>query len=251
MTESFFIGTGAEQIFASYHPPSGGAGRVLTIICPPLLSEYQRTHSALRDLAIALAQAGQHVVRFDYRGCGDSFGELDETTISDWLDDIALVEREGREISDCRVVHLLGVRAGALLAARAATLTSTIKRVVLWDPIVDGTEYVQSLRQAQEGLCDLHPYLGRTQRREALREYAGYTLSDRMVNELAALDARVYSSLPTGVLHVVSTMPELRFPLHAIPCDNVAFQCDWDIVSNEPLTPRPVIERLVACLTHP
>jgi pimeloyl-ACP methyl ester carboxylesterase len=251
MTESFFIGSGAEQIFASYHPPAGGAGRVLTIICPPFFSEYQRTHSTLRDLAIALAQTGQHVVRFDYRGSGDSFGELEETTVSDWLEDIALVEREGREISDCRAVQLLGVRAGALLACRSAGITAAVRRVVLWDPVVDGAEYVQSLRQAQEGLCDLHPYLGRAERREAMREYAGYTLCDRMVDELSALDGRVFSSLPAGMLHVISTVPELRFPVQGICCDNVAFQCDWDIVSNEPLTPRPVIERLLACLTHP
>ena len=190
-------------------------------------------------------------MRFDYRGSGDSFGELEDTTLADWLEDIALVEREGREISDGRVVHLLGVRAGALLACRSAAVASTIKRVVLWDPIVDGSGYVETLRQAQVELCDLHPHLGRAQRREAMREYAGYTLSDRMVGELSSLDARVYSSLPAGMLHVVSTLPENSFPVHAIPYENVAFQCDWDIVSNEPLMPRPVIERLVACLHVP
>ena len=226
---------------------------MLTIICPPLFSEYQRTHSALRDLAVALAHAGQHVLRFDYRGSGDSAGELEQTAVSDWIEDIALVEREGREISNSRVVHLVGVRAGALLACKSAGATAAVKRVVLWDPVIDGTGYVQSLRHAQAALCELSPHLGlgRAERREAMREYAGYTLSDRMVDELSALDARVYSNLPAGMLRVVSTESELSFPVLEVPCDMVAFQCDWDIVSNEPLMPRPVLERLVECLTRP
>ena len=42
------------------------------------------------------------MLRFDYRGTGDSFGELGEVTVSDWLEDIALAVREGREISGSR-----------------------------------------------------------------------------------------------------------------------------------------------------
>jgi alpha/beta superfamily hydrolase len=52
--------------------------------------EYMRTHLALGELSLALAEKGQHVLRFDYRGIGDSFGELCDVTASDWLEDIAL-----------------------------------------------------------------------------------------------------------------------------------------------------------------
>ena len=47
------------------------------------------------------------MLRFDYRGTGDSFGELGEVAISDWVEDIALAVREGREISGSSVVRLL------------------------------------------------------------------------------------------------------------------------------------------------
>src|SRR5260370_27609992 len=82
------------------------------------------TDLVLRELAMALAERGQHVLRFDYRGTGDSFGELGKVTVADWLEDIALAVREGREISGSSMVRLLGVRAGALppsAAARALT----------------------------------------------------------------------------------------------------------------------------------
>ena len=58
---------------------------VLTVICPPLFSDYMLTHLVLRELAMALAERGQHVLRFDYRGTGDSFGELGKVTVADWL----------------------------------------------------------------------------------------------------------------------------------------------------------------------
>ena len=43
---------------------------------------------------MALAERGQHVLRFDYRGTGDSFGELAEVSVHDWVEDIALAVRE-------------------------------------------------------------------------------------------------------------------------------------------------------------
>ena len=81
MIEAFFFGPSNQQVFASYHPPVGGSGQVLTVICPPLFNEYMRTQLALRELAISLAERGQHVLRLDYRGTGDSFGDLDEVTL--------------------------------------------------------------------------------------------------------------------------------------------------------------------------
>jgi alpha-beta hydrolase superfamily lysophospholipase len=147
--EAFFFGPGNRWIFANYHAAAGVGGQVLTVICPPLFSDYMRTHLVLRELAMALAERGQHVLRFDYRGTGDSFGKLGEVTVSDWIEDIALGVREGREISGSSVVRLLGVRAGALLACAAARALSDVQRLVLWDPISDGAGYLEVLRRIQ------------------------------------------------------------------------------------------------------
>src|SRR3989475_1681374 len=178
--EPFFFGPSNNQLFATSPPAAGGGGVVLTVICPPLFSDYMLTHLVLRELAMALAERGQHVLRFDYRGTGDSFGELSKVTVADWLEDIALAVREGREISGSSAVRLLGVRAGALLACAAARALSDVQRLVLWDPISDGAGYLQVMRGIQVGLSERNLYLSRAERREAMHEYAGYTLSDRM-----------------------------------------------------------------------
>src|SRR5437868_11988416 len=114
-----------------YHPPARGDGQVLTLICPPLFLDYMRTHLALRELALSLAADGQHVLRFDYRGTGDSFGELAQVGVSDWTQDIALAVQEGRELTGCGIVRVLGVRAGGLFACRSIGASDEIERIVL------------------------------------------------------------------------------------------------------------------------
>lgn len=247
--EAFFFGPSNEQVFANYHPAAGGGGVVLTVICPPLFCDYMRTHLALRELAMALAERGQHVLRFDYRGTGDSFGELGEVTVSDWLEDIALAVREGREISGSSMVRLLGVRAGALLACAAVGASSDVQRLVLWDPVPEGTGYLESLRPVQMAVLERNYYLSRAERREAMHEYAGYRLSERMTEEFHLLDASMYSSVPKSKLHIVSTASANGFPVQGVPQDVARFACNWDTVSEDVLIPRLVLERLIACLT--
>ena len=249
MIESFFFGPRNQQVFAIYHPPIGGSSQVLTVICPPVFNEYMRTHLALRELAMALAASGQHVLRLDYRGTGDSFGELCEVAVSDWVEDIAIAVREGREISGSSVVRLLGVRAGALLACKSVGAKHGIQRLVLWDPVPDGASYLQARCRIQEMMLQQNGYLSRSERREAMHEYAGHIISKRMLQEFYLLDASTYSSVPMSTLHVVSTSSETGFPVPGVPQDVVPFRCDWDTLADEIIMPRPVLERLIACLT--
>jgi len=250
MQEAFFFGPSNQQVFATYHPALGGGGQVLTVICPPLFSDYMRTHLALRELAISLSERGQHVLRFDYRGTGDSFGEIGEVAVSDWIEDIALAVREGREISGSSAVRLLGVRAGALLACRSVGASSGVQRLVLWDPVPDGASYLQVLRRSQAALFERNLYLRYAERRAAMDEYAGYTLSERMLEGLRLVDASAYASVPKGLLHVVSTSSAAGFSVQGVPQDVAPFACNWDAVADEVIVPRPVLERLIACLTR-
>jgi len=249
MQEGFFFGPGEHRIFANYHPAAGAGGRVLTVVCPPLFSDYMRTHLALRELAISLAQRGQHVLRFDYRGTGDSFGELGEVTVADWLADIALAVREGLEISGSSMVRLVGARAGALLACAATRALSDVQRLVLWDPISTGADYLKLLRRVQAIIVRRNDYLSRAERREASHEYAGYQLSQRMVDEFRLLDASAYSSVPKSKLHVIRSSSGTDFPVPGASQELVAVDCKWDTAASELILTRPVLERLVACLT--
>jgi uncharacterized protein len=247
--EPLFFGPSDQQVFGIYHPPVGGSGDVLTVMCPPLFDEYMRTQLALRELAISLAERGQHVLRLDYRGTGDSFGDLGDVSISDWVEDIALAVREGRDLSGSRVVRLLAVRAGALLACRSASTAGDIERLVLWDPIPDGAGYLQVLRRIQMTMLEPNRFLSRAERREAMQEYAGHRLTERMLEEFRSLDASTYFTVPKSKLHVVHTSPGVSFPVADVPQEVARFSCDWETELENLMMPKPVLERLSACLT--
>ncbi len=251
-SEAFYFGPSEQQLLGIYHPPTGNDCQVLTIICPPLFSEFTRTHRALRELAISVAELGHHVFRFDYRGTGDSFGDLEEMTASDWIQDIELAIREGCEISGCNAVRILGVRTGALLACKSIGAVSGVQRIVLWDPIADGTDYLQTLRRAQKNSIKQNIDLSRAEKREATHECdhgGGYRLSRGMIDEFRLLDSRVYSSVPKNKLQVVHTSSDSGFPVNGVARDVVQFSCDWENQSEDLIFAQPVLEKLVICLT--
>ena len=70
-----YLGTGGDALFAWLHEPGGAfVGDQVAVICPPVGSEYTRSHRSLRHLADRLARAGVPALRFDYHGIGDSPG---------------------------------------------------------------------------------------------------------------------------------------------------------------------------------
>lgn len=252
MHEAFFFGPSERQIFGSYHPPARGQSPVLTVVCPPLFLDYTRTQQALRRLAMSLAEQGHHVLRFDYRGTGDSSFELEQVSIADWLEDATLAVQEGRDLSGAQKVRILGVRAGALIAARVASGSQDVDRLVLWDPVPDGATYLEELRDVQATLLDRHFRLSREQRREALLECAGHRVSERMLDEFRALKADVYADVPTGRMHVVRTAAGARLPGEAASGDLVPPACAWKEDTEDLIMARPLLlERLAACLSQP
>ncbi len=140
----FFFGSSKSPLYGVYHPPRAGegAGRAV-LLCYPMGAEYMRAHRAFRQLTTLLVKGGSHVLRFDYFGTGDSAGEGTDATVARWLEDIDVAIDELKETAQVKSVVLVGLRFGATLAALASTERTDVDQVVLWDPIIDGTQYVQ------------------------------------------------------------------------------------------------------------
>lgn len=141
---AFFFGRADRQLFG-YHHAAAGTATSAVVLCPSWGPEYQYAHRAFRSLARRLAERGVHVLRFDYSGTGDSWGDTTEADSDVWLEDIALAIDELKAMSSVPRVDLVGLRYGAHLAASAASGRSDIRRVALWDPVLAGGDWARQL----------------------------------------------------------------------------------------------------------
>lgn len=146
----FFFGESARQLFGMYDPARGG-GRRGAVVCHPWGQEYLKAHQAVRHLARLLARKGVHALRFDYYGCGDSAGDDTDGSVSQWRQDVGTALDELKDMANLRSVGLVGLRFGAVLAVACAAGRRDVERLVLWDPIFDGSAYVNELTGSSAG----------------------------------------------------------------------------------------------------
>jgi alpha-beta hydrolase superfamily lysophospholipase len=147
VSEPFYFGPEAERLFGVYHEPTSMADRDEgVVIAAPYGRELMKTHRALRQLAIRLARAGFHVLRFDYRGCGDSAGEAESCDLADWVEDLESAADELKDRTGVGRVAFVGLRLGGTLALLAGARRRDVEALVLWEPILDGPAYATEMR---------------------------------------------------------------------------------------------------------
>ncbi|MEM9695360.1 MAG: alpha/beta fold hydrolase [Myxococcota bacterium] len=136
-------------------PSSVDAVSYGVLICGPVGHEAIRSHWAQQQIARGLMREGYPVLRFDYRGEGDSDGDSAEVTLAQWTEDVADAVQELRDEAAVRRVGIVGYRLGALLAALAIDEHALrIKDFVWWDPWVSGKDFVHQLEALHLQMLD-------------------------------------------------------------------------------------------------
>jgi pimeloyl-ACP methyl ester carboxylesterase len=203
---SFHIGPAGQRIFCTLDEPASPLVRDAgVVICYPVGHEYFRLHRSLTRMAHHLAENGFNVLRFDYRGTGDSEGRFENMRLQNWLEDIrdasaALVSHAG--VSE---VVLMGVRLGAALALRAAARFAIAKTLVLWDLVEDGAEYTKLLLAMQsQVLSDLDRFR-EPRKHESMGELIGMPYSTDLLDDISSLQpVRVTDAKAGNIVLVVS-----------------------------------------------
>lgn len=165
------------------------------MICNPWGAEHINAHRALRQLSRRLSGVGLHVLRFDYFGAGDSAGDMTQTDLPGWENDIKSAIAELESITGSTRVRLIGLRLGATLAAQVAvSLDPGVNSLVLWDPVVDGRAYLDELYAASrvvptpDGQLVSRPLVSRPQDLGGGHEILGFPLTAGMARELTELN---------------------------------------------------------------
>ncbi|MBZ0296674.1 MAG: SDR family NAD(P)-dependent oxidoreductase, partial [Anaerolineae bacterium] len=185
-----FFGPEDGYLFGMLYQPDGEIDSDLgVVICPPWGQEYIRAHRACHQLALRLSNIGIPALRFDYFGTGDSAGDELNYTVSRGLEDISMAVDELRARTGVENVVLVGLRLGATLATLAGMGQNHPTRVVLWDPIINGSEYLDELVAWHHR--NLRYYLSQVEGQSTNQsglEVLGFSISPIMQDELRQVD---------------------------------------------------------------
>lgn len=148
MPQPLYLAGRHGPLFAWFHAPAvAGPAPLAVLICAPLGHEDLATHRSLRRLAIRLAEAGLPVLRYDHPGSGDS-GDVDDPDT--WLPAVEAAVHEAadalRRLGGAARLVLLGLRMGALLAARAAAGRDDVEALVGLLPVASGRAWLRECR---------------------------------------------------------------------------------------------------------
>jgi alpha-beta hydrolase superfamily lysophospholipase len=223
-----YWGTSQRRLFTLYEPPVAKHGRNRAVVlCQPWGSEYVYAHRAVRQLAVKLAMAGFHSLRFDYFGTGDSGGEAAEADLPGWEADIEAAVDGVRDMVGTRTVALIGLRVGANLAARVARRRpGEIDAVVLWDPIVSGNPYLVAGNEAK-----------------------AVDWSDRMLAGIRALDLRAETSDSPVRSLVLVTDAAAQDRSEGLATECLPTPCPWvESATTSGVLPVRAIQRIVEWL---
>lgn len=142
--EPYFFGNGGNQLYGAFHKPSG-SGEHGVVLAYPGPQEYMQSHYAFRLLANQLAREGCAVLRFDWRGTGDSAGDAKNITFQQFREDLQWAAQELMDVSGARRISVVGFRLGANIAA-STPLRQPLEQLILWEPIQCGSTYLAELR---------------------------------------------------------------------------------------------------------
>lgn len=175
------------------------------LLCNPFGQEAVRIHRLYRVLAERLARAGIHTLRFDYFATGESGGEDADGTMKTWMEDIHLANQELKNRSRATQITWVGARLGASLSALAsATAPLPPSRLLLWDPVTDGSAYLDELTRAHVQAVAASIWGTARPKAELSNEVIGFGIGTELLRELKAVDASDFSKSVTEEALVVS-----------------------------------------------
>lgn len=214
-----FGALGRELLGLYQAPPRDADRREFCLLCNPFGQEAVRSHRMYRIIADRLVRTGLHVMRFDYFGTGDSDGADVEANLDEWLDDVLRANDELMRRSSCTRGAWLGLRLGASVAALASQKAARPPdRLVLWDPIVDGSAYLDELAKAHvaarrdffELRWEVDPGLRAQAAEEAQSEALGYPLPGELKEQLRGISPRSFQHVKVDRVVLLDPRPDAQ-----------------------------------------
>ncbi len=134
-----------QRLVGMTHSPDTDERAPAVLMCHGFTGDRIESHFIFVKMARRLADAGFFVLRFDFRGSGESEGEFKEMTIPDEVDDarVALAWLRSQPEVDPERVSVLGLSLGGAIAATLAGDDENISALVLWSALAEPVRFVE------------------------------------------------------------------------------------------------------------
>lgn len=183
--KSLQFGFGNHKLYGVYHTPSTiNPNQKSILICSSVGPESIHPYRLLRLLGEQLAQKGHHVFRFDWYGCGDSWGESSEIRIDHWINDVRSAAEELTNLSGNQIFSIVGLRLGATIAWCSFTDSQEVSSFFLWDPVIYGADWINEMNYLHSEYLSSFP---QAKHHSTDEEILGFPLPSAVKNEICAL----------------------------------------------------------------
>lgn len=206
------------SIYAMLYRPKEGSTGIPVVIAAPDGEERSWAQRTMVTTARALSSIGFTVLRFDYRGQGESPLTYESTTLETRLADLTQVWHALRDRTG-QAPAILGVRLGGAFAIAAAPRIPLLQTMVLWEPVLAPPQFLQQLLRvnlstqmvAHGKILKERRELVADARAGALVSVNGYNLSGDFIDDLESLDvAQTAAGWPGRGLIVATSPPDRR-----------------------------------------
>jgi len=192
--QPFFLESPRGPLFCLSLVPSEKAPVGGVLYLPPFAEEMHKSRRMAALQARALARAGYAVLQLDLGGCGDSAGDFGDATWEGWRDDARLAHAWLAAQAPGSIT-LWGLRLGACLAVDMAAELARVTRLLLWQPVNSGEQFLKQflrIKLASEMLSEGQAKTGTKELLATLAsgtsiEVGGYLLGPAMARQLARL----------------------------------------------------------------
>jgi esterase/lipase len=258
----FFFGESNHQLYGVLHPVNNKVKKNASVLlCNAFGQEYMRSHRAYRQLAMMLTKQGYDVLRFDYRGTGDSALNLNQVNAKTWVEDVNVAIDELKDISAVSNIHIVGLRLGGLIAASASAGRNDIASINLWDPVTSGDKYIGELRNE---LTDEHTPEDNGELNSNYQDdlgvinFNGFALNQKMQKTLKELNIKNMDLSKIKIIRNIIShksndsdgFVQVMGHRNNFQSDLIEAPHDWNYVDKYGgiLLPQPIIQGIVNCL---
>ena len=192
--QPFFLACPRGSLFCLSLLPSEKAPVGAVLYLHPFAEEMHKSRRMVAMQARALAAAGYAVLQLDLSGCGDSAGDFGDATWEAWRDDVRLAHAwlAAQVAGD---ITLWGLRLGACLAVEMAAELARVTRLLLWQPVNAGEQFLNQflrIKLASEMLSEGQAKTGTKDLLATLAsgigiEVGGYRLGSAMAQQITRL----------------------------------------------------------------